>query len=616
MSLLERVNTPEEVKKLNNSELLSLSEEIRNFLVESVFKSGGHLASNLGVVEITLALLKIFDFPKDKVIFDVGHQCYVYKILTGRYKEFSTLRHLGGISGFPKTNESEYDFFDVGHAGTAISAALGMARARDLNGGDEHIIAVVGDGSLTSGMCFEAINDVGSKKTKLIIILNDNDMAINKNVGGLSSHLTGLRFSKKYVNTKNGVQRFLDRFGKAGSFFAKGIRYIKEKIKYAAIATPVFEGLGLTYMGIIDGNNIEDMMEALKKAKQIDGPVLIHTFTKKGLGYTEAENNPSKFHGITGGKAEVSKQNTSYDLAFSEIICKLAKENKNIVAITAAMASGCGLEEFSKLFSERFFDVAIAEEHAVTMSAGLAKGGYVPVVCLYSTFIQRSFDQIIHDVCLQNLHVVFAIGHAGLTGEDGETHQGLMDLSMFISIPNMTVLAPSSYEEFKTMMEYAIYSCKGPVAIRYPKDQVSLRQSIDTVNPLKAEIITEGNEILLLSSGRMTDIALSVASSLKEDGISSSVVNIRSIKPLDKETLEGASKGKKLIVTLEDGIKDGGMGEYIISNISHNAKVLKLGFDTPFIQHGTQRELFEVCGLDEKSVYRKVKEYYTNEGMA
>ena len=611
MSLLERVNTPSDVKKLNTAELEQLSSEIRDFLIKNVMHTGGHLASNLGVVELTLALLRCFDFPKDKLIFDVGHQCYVYKLLTGRKDVFHTLRHLGGISGFPRTSESEYDFFDVGHAGTSVSAAVGMARARDLTGSDEHVVAVIGDGALTSGMSFEALNDVGLRKTKVIIILNDNAMSIHKNVGGLSAHLTKLRFTPRYRNTKNSIQEFLGKFGTAGEKTGRFIHNIKDKIKYAAIASPLFEQLGLSYMGIIDGSDITELTAALEKAKTIDGPVLIHTFTKTGMGFADAENNPSKFHGISSETTRLSRSDISYDSAFSAMLVNLAESNDKLVAITAAMASGCGLTEFSNRYPRRFYDVGIAEEHAVTMAAGLAKGGYTPVVCMYSTFLQRAYDQLVHDVCLQNLHVVFAIGHAGLTGEDGETHQGLLDLSILTHMPGMTVLAPSNYDEFKEMITYAVNDCSGPVAVRYPKAAVSFRKSTDDINPLKAETILQGDDILILSCGRMTDVAVSAADMLKSNSISASVVNIRAVKPPDTETIIRELENKKLLVTIEDNIITGGMGQYISSLISCSVPVMHLGFDTCFIPHGKQDELFKIYGLDADSVYQKILKQYS-----
>ncbi len=613
MSILQKIKSPNDIKALNDNELEILSGEIREFLVDNVLNCGGHLASNLGVVELMLAIFKSFDFPKDKIIFDVGHQCYVYKMLTGRMDGFSKLRHLGGISGFPRTTESEYDFFDVGHAGTSVSACVGMARARDLRGTDEHIIAFVGDGALTCGMNFEALNDVGLKKTKLIIILNDNEMSIDKNVGGLSAHLSKLRFAPRYINTKSSVQSFLERFGKAGKGAGRVMRDFKDKLKYAAIAQPLFEQLGIAYMGIIDGNDTIKMAEALEMAKSVDGPVIIHALTKKGLGYEDAEINPSKFHGVSSHTSRISPKDISYDDAFSQVISNIARNNEKVVAITAAMTSGCGLLDFEKEFPHRFFDVGIAEEHAVTMAAGMAKGGFSPVVCIYSTFLQRAYDQIVHDVCLQNLHVVFAVGHAGLTGEDGETHQGLLDLSMMTHMPNMTVLCPSSYDEFKVMIEYAVNECTGPVAVRYPKCSVSFRKS-ETLSPIFSEVLAEGEDVLVLSCGRMAQTALKAREYLNEKGISAQIVNIRCVKPLDVNALLPHLSGKKLLVTLEDNITDGGMGQYVSSKLNAQIRTLHLGFDTCFVPHGKQEELFEIYSLDAKSVANTIDNFY--KGMA
>ncbi len=614
MSLLQGITSPEDVKKLNNTELEALCGEIREFLVKNVMHTGGHLASNLGVVELTLALAKTFDFPRDKVIFDVGHQCYVYKILTGRKDAFTTLRHLDGISGFPRKGESKYDFFDVGHAGTSVSAAVGMARARDLRGDNEHIIAVVGDGALANGMTFEALNDVGQRKTKVIIILNDNAMSIHKNVGGLSLHLTKLRFGKRYQNTKDRVQDILEKFGKLGKKMSNGLRNLKDRIKYATIAAPLFEDLGINYMGIVDGNSIKDVSAALERAKKTDGPVIIHTYTKKGLGFHDAETDPSKFHGVSSETGRLFKGGISYDAAFSGIISSIAQDNDKVVAITAAMASGCGLVDFSEKYPDRFFDVGIAEEHAVTMAAGLSNGEYVPVVCVYSTFLQRSYDQIVHDVCLQNLHVVFAVGHAGLTGEDGETHQGLLDMAMLLPIPNMTVLAPSSYDEFKAMMDYAVNRCQGPVAVRYPKSEVSFREAAVTLNPTEAEVVLKGTDVLILSVGRMLPTSLEVENLLKKDSVSATVINIRSLKPFDINTVQKHLYGKKLVVTIEDGVVASGAGAYMVRELETSLPVINFGFDTCFVKHGKQSELFPLEGLDAASICKDVIKKY--KGMA
>ncbi len=605
MTYLDKISSPEDVKKLNTFQLNELSEEIRAFLIDNVMRNGGHLASNLGVVELTLALMKTFDFPKDKLIFDVGHQCYVYKLLTGRKDKFSTLRRFGGISGFPKTSESIYDCFDVGHASTSISAAVGMARARDIAGTDENIVALIGDGALTGGLSFEALNDVGLRKTKMIIVLNDNEMSIQKNVGGLSAHLSKLRVNSRYINTKTGIKEFILRFGTAGKIAETILKKAKNRLKYATIAAPLFENLGLTYIGIIDGNNITELRSALNQAKNVDGPVLIHTFTKKGLGYKAAEENPSKYHGINSSTVRISKDEFKYDDAFSVIMNSLAENNKNLVAITAAMTSGCGLSEFSKRYPDRFFDVGIAEEHAVTMAAGMSTKGIVPVFSVYSTFLQRSYDQIVHDVCLQNLHVVFAVGHAGVTGEDGETHQGLLDLTMLSHIPNMTVLAPSCYNEFKDMLLYAVNECKTPVAVRYPKSGVTFREC-ETFVPGKGEKIANGKDVMILSCGRMTDTAIKAALLLEKHGIFSSIVNVRSVNPFDRELVEKTAEDKKLVVSLEDNIISGGMGEHIFSKCNINAKKIVLGFDTCFVKQGKQSELIKLHRLEANSVCDRI----------
>lgn len=601
MSYLEKIKSPDDVKQLNENQLNILAEEIRSFLVENVMQTGGHLASNLGVVELTLAILKCFDFPKDRLIFDVGHQCYVYKMLTGRLSAFPTLRKLDGISGFPRSSESEYDAFDVGHASTSISAGLGMARVRDLRGSDENIIVLVGDGALGGGMSFEALNDVGMRKTKLIIILNDNEMSIQKNVGGLSAHLSHLRFTPKYLNTKSNITEILNNFGVVGEKVSNSLKKLKNRIKYATIASPLFEELGINYIGIIDGNNTQDVINAIEKAKGIDGPVLIHAATKKGLGYEDAEKNPSEYHGVSSAKNSL-KKDMKYVDAFSEALTTLASENKEIVAITAAMTSGCGLNEFSKKFPDRFFDVGIAEEHAVTMAAGMAKSGYTPIFAVYSTFLQRAYDQIVHDVCMQNLHVVFAVGHAGLTGEDGGTHQGLLDLSMLLNIPNMTVLAPSCYEEFKEMFEYAINVCEGPVAVRYPKDKISFRIPSAVFEPGKAEMVCQGKDVLIISCGKMTEVALEIAKKLKTNNISTEILNIRTVSNPDFSTISNAAANKKIVVTLEDNIVNGGAGQFIIANTDIVCKTMCLGFKTCFVQHGKQDELFKLHGLDADSV--------------
>ncbi|MBR2404842.1 MAG: 1-deoxy-D-xylulose-5-phosphate synthase, partial [Clostridia bacterium] len=438
MNSIDKIIDKNNIKTLTSSNSVGLCQYIRNFLVENVLETGGHLASNLGVVELTLAMHKVFDFPTDKIIFDVGHQSYVHKILSGRHNEFATLRKFGGISGFPKTSESEYDSFNTGHSSTSISAAVGIARARDLKNEDYNVIAFIGDGALGGGMAFEALNDVGANKTKVIIILNDNEMSINHNVGGLSAHLTMLRTNKKYLNVKSKMQVLLGKCGSFGKMITKGIKTVKRAITFATVAAPMFEELGIKYIGIIDGHNIDELTDAFEKAKNINGPVIIHTLTQKGRGYDPAEKNPDLYHGVSA-KCKEKLPGTAYTQIFGDYLFSKAKQNHDIVSITAAMADGCGLNKFSKEFSDRFFDVGIAEQHAVTLAAGLASRGVIPVFSVYSTFLQRSYDQLLHDVCMQNLHVIFAIDRAGVVGEDGETHQGLFDLSYLLHMPQMTV---------------------------------------------------------------------------------------------------------------------------------------------------------------------------------
>lgn len=607
MSYLYDIKSTDDIKKLNITQLASLADEVREFLIKNVMQTGGHLASNLGVAELTIAMMYAFDFPGDKVVFDVGHQCYVYKMLTGRLNRFDTLRRLGGLSGFPKCTESVYDSFDVGHASTSISAAVGMARARDLDGRSENIIAVVGDGALTGGMCFEALNDVGSGKTKVIIILNDNEMSIQKNVGGLSAHLSKLRFSDKYRSTKTNIHGFLSNAGKVGKIAGNVLHNVKDGLKYATIAAPLFEDLGLTYMGIIDGNNISELVSAFNAAKRVEGPVLIHTFTKKGLGYEEAEKNPSKYHGVSSLTTRISRREMKYTDAFSALMTNFAANSDKVVGVTAAMTDGCGLAQFAAEYPDRFFDVGIAEEHAVTMSAGLAKGGYTPVFAVYSTFLQRSYDQIIHDVCMQNLHVVLAVDHGGLTGEDGETHQGLMDMVMLSHIPNMTLLMPSCYDEFKQMMHYAVFECTSPVAVRYPKGQVSFRNITAPFETGVPEIVQNGGDILIVSCGRMTDTALCAAEKLKADGISACIVNLRTAEISDKSVISKLSEGKKAVFTVEDGIVSGGVGEHIAASCNFKCSFFALGFDTCYVPHGKQSELFAMYGLDADGIYSRIK---------
>lgn len=621
MRFLNNIKNPDDLKRIDLSDCGELASEIREFLIKNVLVTGGHLASNLGVVELTVALHRVFDVPRDKIIFDVGHQAYVHKMLTGRLNEFSTLRQLDGLSGFPKPRESKYDCFGAGHASTSISAALGMARARDILGEKYNVIAFLGDGAMTGGMTFEALNDVGSRKTKLIIVLNDNEMSIEKNVGGLSAYLGQLRCTAKYQKAKDVLQDVLDKQGKTGEFVAKFLKETKDRIKFATIAAPYFEALGIKYIGIVDGHNTERLTDIFQKAKQSDGPVIIHTLTKKGLGYPEAEISPEKYHGVScsydlkGTSAGVNKNdNVSYSDISGNIICKNAEKDKKIVAITAAMASGCGLSDFARKYPNRFFDVGIAEEHAVTMAAGMAATGIKPVVFIYSTFLQRAYDQILHDVCIQNLNVVFAIDRAGVVGSDGETHQGVFDISYLSHIPNVTLLSPSCKDELEQMFDYALNKAQGPVFIRYPKHTASMRVCTP-FNAGKCEIIQQyaNSRIAIISEGIMTDTAVKAAETLKNEyGLLADVINIRTVKPFDKDAIYNAIKEKEYVFTLENNAASGGMGSLILlmansDGISTN-NVEVLGFPDEFIQHGTQQEIFEKYNLDELSVAKRIYE--------
>ena len=614
MDNLKSLITKENIKKLNNKNSEKTVQLIRDFLVDKVMKSGGHLASNLGVVELTLALHKVFDFPEDKIVFDVGHQSYVHKILSGRYDKFDTLRKFGGISGFPKTEESEYDSFNTGHSSTSISAALGLAKGRDLNGDNYKVIAFIGDGSIGGGMAFEALNDAGDSNTDIIIILNDNEMSINRNVGGLSAHLSMLRLNQKYIKAKNRTHKILGRFGVLGNGIQKSLKYFKEAIKRATIALPMFEELGLTYIGIIDGHDIDELTEAMTKAKNTKGPVIIHTLTKKGKGYKPAEDNPDIYHGVSSGNNKTSVM--TYTDFFGEYMVNKAAKNNRLVSITAAMCSGCGLLKFASEYPERFYDVGISEQHAVTLAAGLAKTGIVPVFSVYSTFLQRGYDQLIHDVCLQNLHVIFAIDRSGIVGEDGETHQGVFDLSYLSHMPNMTILAPTCKKEFEQMLDYAIDEANGPVAIRYPKSEIIERECVDFEVEKCETILDNGTDVAIFSVGKMLECCIEVSNKLKMNGIGSKVINIRSVKPLDLSFIEENISDCKLAVSVEDNEINGGAGQYLASSVSRGlkSKLINFGYNDCFICQGSQKQLFDKYGLNPDDITQKIlKEINTNE---
>ena len=597
---------PEDIKSMDENSLELLSTGIRAFLIDTISKTGGHLASNLGVVEISVGLHKIFDFPKDKLIWDVGHQSYIHKILTGRADQFSTLRQNDGMSGFPKRSESEYDVYDTGHSSTSISAAMGLAVARDINNSDEEVIAVIGDGAMTGGPSFEALNNLGSLGSKVIIVLNDNGMSISEINGGLSEHLSKLRTSSEYQNTKNNIKKAINKIPDLGKPLSKGIAGLKRAIKYAIFSGGViFEELGITYLGPFDGNNMSDVLRGLNQAKNAPGPVLVHFITKKGKGYKQAEQNPDKFHGIgafdkeTG--ATLSKSQTSYSEIFGKKMFELAEKNDKLVALTAAMCTATGLNQMREKYPKRVFDVGIAEAHACIFAAGLALGGMHPVVAIYSSFLQRAYDEIIEDVCLQKLPVTFAIDRAGIVGADGETHHGIFDLSYLLPLPNMTVLAPCDANQLEEMIEYAV-SKDAPVAIRYPRGSADMTKHIVGNGEIKNNIISEGKDVSIIAVGNMLNKAIRAADILKEQGIDAKVCSASVLKPFDDSII---SSEDKLIFTLEDNLIRGGFGEYIAANYTN--MVVNLGWPDKFIEHGDCEYLYKKYELDAESIAERIR---------
>ena len=613
--ILDDFNDINSVKEMSIQELNVFAQEIRGFLIGKVSKTGGHLASNLGVVELTLSLYNVFDFNKDKVIWDVGHQSYVHKILTGRKDRFDTLRTFGGLSGFPKREESKYDVFDAGHSSTSISVAVGMARARDLKGEDYDVVSVIGDGALTGGMAFEALNDVGFRKTKMVIVLNDNQMSISKNVGGLSKYLNELRIDPTYNRIKKEINSTLRKIPSVGNGMINSINKLKDGIKQVVVPGMLFEHMGIKYLGPIDGHDIKEVSKVLKLARNINGPVIIHVITKKGKGYKFAEKEPHKFHSVgafnclSGELGSSSKE--SYSDAFGEQIAHLAKENKSIVAITAAMPEGTGLEMFSKEFSNRFFDVGIAEQHAVTMAAGMARQGLKPVFAVYSTFLQRAYDQILHDVCLQKLPVIFAIDRAGIVGQDGETHQGVFDLSYLSHIPNMTIMAPKCINELKSMLTFA-FKQDYPIAIRYPRggDNSKVKMSsIESFKKGKWEILFHGGKIALIATGRMVQNAILVREKLNNMGIEATVINACFIKPIDKAMISQLVDEGYSLVTIEDNLIHGGLGSLVleyVNSLDTKTRVITLGFEDEFIPHGTVDILYKLYKLDVDGIFESI----------
>lgn len=616
---LDSINSPADLKGLSAEELKVLTREIRQTIIETVSKTGGHLAPNLGVVELTLALHRVLDSPKDKIVWDVGHQCYVHKLLTGRREKFATLRQFGGLSGFPKNSESEHDILDSGHASNSISFALGLAEAREKSGGGETIVAVIGDGSLTGGMAYEALNQAGHLKTNFIVVLNDNEMSIASNVGALSSYLSRIRLDPTYNKLKRQIEEHVRKIPAVGERMYEVGEHLKDSLKQLLVPGMFFEELGFKYIGPIDGHDVGSVEESLNLAKWTSGPVLIHVVTKKGFGYPPAEKNPDKFHGtspfvISTGEPKAKSKTPSYTEIFGETLVELGQMNERIIAITAAMPSGTGLDKFARVFPDRFYDVGIAEQHAVAFAAGLAKGGFLPVVAVYSTFLERAYDQIIQDVCLQGLHVVFALDRAGLVGEDGPTHHGSFDLSYLRHIPGMTVMAPKDEEEFRHML-YTATQLSGSVAIRYPRGSAAGVKRSEEFKMLpigRGEILkmseltsSNGRRVCLIALGRLVQVALEAADILKKKGISSTVVNARFVKPLDEELISQVAGDHELIVTLEENSLVGGFGSGVLELLAErdiHPLVLRLGLPDEFVTHGSVKELLTNLGLDSSSV--------------
>lgn len=613
--MLERIQKENDIKNLTMEELPVLVQEIREFLVEKVSKAGGHLASNLGVVELTMALHLVFDLPQDKIIWDVGHQSYTHKLLTGRKEGFDSLRSYGGLSGFPKRKESRCDAFDTGHSSTSISAGLGLVEAREIQGEDYQVISVIGDGSLTGGMAYEALNNASHLKANFIIILNDNHMSISENVGGMSKYLSHLRTADLYTGLKKGVTNVLERVPVVGNTMIEQIRKTKSSIKQLVVPGMLFEDMGITYFGPIQGHNIPMLLRALTEAKKVKGPVLLHVMTQKGKGYEPAESAPDIFHGIgpfdiESGKAAVKKNADTYTDVFGKVLCAEAAKNPRIAAVTAAMTDGTGLAGFKRRFPNRFFDVGIAEEHGVTFSAGLAAGGLKPVFAVYSSFLQRGYDQIIHDAALQNLPVVFAVDRAGLVGNDGETHQGIFDISYLSAIPNMTVMSPKNKWEMADMLRF-LMEYDGPAALRYPRGTAydGYREFRAPIEYGKSEWICEEEDIAILSVGHMFEEAVQVRKNLKDEGFPCSLINARFVKPVDEEMLLKVSKGHRIVAVIEENVKTGGYGEHVLeytARMNLSVKILMLALPDTYVEHGSIAELRKENGIDSRSMTERI----------
>ena len=613
--MLENIKSDKDLKKLSIDEKYGLCSELRNYILDVVSKNGGHLSSNLGVIELTVALESVFDLSKDKVIFDVGHQCYAHKIINGRKDAFKTLRCHNGIAGFPKYQESLTDTFNTGHSSTSISAAMGFAKSRDIKGEHNSVIAIIGDGALTGGMALEALNHVGSTNTNMIVILNDNEMSISKNVGGINEFLTKLRSKKSYRKSNDKWKKIIGSVPLVGNVFVKIVSKLKEAVKSAIIPKMYFEDIGFTYLGPIDGHNIEDMEAIFEKTKEMDGPILIHVLTKKGKGYKFAEETPDKFHSISSfdiytGKT-INKKKKDYSSVFGNKLVSLAHENKNIVAVTAAMKDGTGLSLFKEKYEDRFFDVGIAEQHALTFAAGLAHDGMIPFVPIYSSFYQRGYDQVIHDICMQNLHVIMCVDRAGCVGNDGETHQGLYDLSFFKLIPNIVIMCPKNFSELESMMEFACTLNK-PIVIRYPRGSESnIKFKNNKIKLGSGEKIKSGDDLSIITIGNMVSRGYEVSEKIKEIGISSELINVRFLKPLDTKLISKSINKTKNVIVIEDSTSIGGLGssikELLIDENISDVKFKSFSYPDKFIEHGNVSELESIYNLDVDSIVDYIK---------
>ncbi len=621
-TLLERIDEPEKLHSLSTEELEALAGELRELIVRTVSQTGGHLAPSLGAVELTLALYSVLHLPMDKVVWDVGHQAYAHKILTGRRERFSGLRQWQGITGFPSRAESEYDAFGVGHASTSISAALGMAIARDIKGRGEHIVAVIGDGAMTGGESFEALNHAGDIGTNLIVVLNDNGMSIDFNVGAMSEYLSRIRVTPQYNRAKEDIKGFLRSIPHIGDTMVKTAEYIKEGVKSVLVPGGLFEEMGFTYVGPIDGHNIRLMRDVFSEACMMDGPILVHVRTRKGRGYLPAETEPDKFHGVgkfdaaTGAVKKDPSAPASYTSVFGNALIELAQEMPSITAITAAMPSGTGLKDFGERFPKRFFDVGIAEEHAVTLAAGMAAAGLHPVAAIYSTFAQRAYDQLMHDVCLQNLPVTLCLDRGGLVGEDGPTHHGVFDLSYLRTMPGMTVFVPKDENELRDML-YTAVRMDSPTAIRYPRGAglgVPLSEGFREIEIGKAEALSEGDDVALLAVGTMVDAAKKAAAMLEEKGVHAAVVNMRFVKPIDTATIDAMATKNKLLVTLEENVLPGGFGSAVaeyMADAGHRTPLLRIGIPDRFVSQGAKLKLLESCGLLPEQIAESIMTAWT-----